>query len=121
MSGEAIDHERHRGTAAGLGEECSAHGERPAGAHGGVAQQDRPRWDRLVGDAGANTLVGLAGMDLLDGKAGIDTVSYAEDAAFGGPSGVLVDLAAGIGVDGFGDWDTLVSIENLTGSNAGTQ
>lgn len=72
--------------------------------------------DVLFGDAGDNTLVGLGGLDVLDGKAGIDTVSYAEDAAFGGARGVLVDLAAGIGVDGFGDWDTLVSIENIIGS-----
>ncbi|WP_109122336.1 DUF4347 domain-containing protein, partial [Azospirillum sp. TSO22-1] len=75
--------------------------------------------DTLTGDAGGNWfqagagndwLDGGAGSDTLDGGDGIDTASYAGAA---GP--VSVDLAAGMAsVDG--DIDTLIGIENVTGS-----
>ena len=77
--------------------------------------------DTLTGDAGANvinaldgddTLNGGAGDDTLDGGDGNDTASY-EDAA----SGVTVSLAIATAqeTDGAGT-DTLMHIENLTGS-----
>jgi Ca2+-binding RTX toxin-like protein len=75
--------------------------------------------DTLTGDDSANSLSGGAGNDLLvgglgddrlDGGAGIDTVGYETAAA-----GVTADLAAGIATGGAGS-DTLVLIENLTGS-----
>ena len=68
--------------------------------------------NKLSGGAGSDTLIGGLGDDALDGGDGLDTASYATAA-----SGVSVSLAivgaqntlsAGI--------DTLISIENLTGS-----
>lgn len=77
-------------------------------------------WDTLKGSSGANrlmggdggdTLMGRGGDDMLDGGGGFDTASYAEALA-----GVTVDLAiAGPQSTGEGA-DTLISIENLTGS-----
>ncbi|MGL4963139.1 MAG: beta strand repeat-containing protein [Inquilinus sp.] len=79
--------------------------------------------DTLLGNAGANTLSGWggsdvlrggAGADRLDGGAGTDTATY-----YTGAAGVTVDLAAGTGTGGEAQGDTLVGIENLTGSNLG--
>jgi Ca2+-binding RTX toxin-like protein len=77
-------------------------------------------FDTLKGDGGANRLsggaandmlMGRGGDDVLDGGDGADTASYAEASA-----GVTVDLAlAGPQNTGEGV-DTLISIENLTGS-----
>lgn len=78
--------------------------------------------DSLVGTAGNDSLFGLGGNDtldggpgddLLDGGEGIDTADYAAHFA-----GIFADLAAGTVSDGF-DTDTLVSIENLRGTQAG--
>src|SRR6185312_6832352 len=65
----------------------------------------------LAGNAGDNILIGLGGNDMLDGGAGIDTASYA-----GSSAGVTVSLMTGIGSGGDAAGDTLVRIENLTGS-----
>ncbi|MFZ5616823.1 MAG: calcium-binding protein, partial [Pseudomonadota bacterium] len=78
--------------------------------------------DSLRGGADDDTLIGGAGDDVLHGgdepaglatgtADGIDTASYAMDAA-----GVIVDLSHGVAIDGNGDTDTLVSIENVIGS-----
>jgi len=76
--------------------------------------------DTLTGDAGSNALrgldgndllAGLAGADTLDGGTGVDTASYLASA-----DGVTIDLAAGTGLGGDAEGDTLVSIENLIGS-----
>ena len=67
--------------------------------------------NRLIGGGGSDTLMGRAGDDILDGGDGFDTASYADASA-----GVTVDLAiAGPQSTGEGA-DTLISIENLTGS-----
>jgi serralysin len=67
--------------------------------------------DRLDGRAGDDTLNGGSGNDTLDGGSGGDTASYAEATA-----GVTVDLAV-TGPQSTGEGsDTLISIENLTGS-----
>ena len=79
--------------------------------------------DTLEGNAGNNLLAGLAGADRVDGGAGIDTASYAASSA-----GVTVSLMTGLGSGGDAQGDTLIRIENLTGSalndtlegNAGT-
>ena len=63
-------------------------------------------------------LDGGAGNDTLDGGDGSDLVSYVSDAQFGGTAGVNVNLATGIAIDGFGNTDTLISIEGVSGSNA---
>jgi Ca2+-binding RTX toxin-like protein len=69
--------------------------------------------DSLSGDFGDDTLIGGTGNDLLDGGDGFDRVSYATAAA-----GVTVDLnATGPQDMGSHGIDTLVSIENVTGSN----
>jgi Ca2+-binding RTX toxin-like protein len=78
--------------------------------------------DILIGNALKNTLNGLAGNDLLignggddilDGGNGTDTVSYRRSPS---ASGVSVDLSTGVATDGIDGVDTLISIENLIGS-----
>jgi len=66
--------------------------------------------DNLVGTFGNETLIGLAGNDALDGGAGTDTANYAS-----ATSAVTVNLATGLATGGAGS-DTLVNIENVTGS-----
>lgn len=66
----------------------------------------------LSGGVGADLLVGNTGNDTLDGGADVDTVSYA-----GAASGVSVDLGSGMASDGLGGTDTLIDIENVTGSD----
>jgi Ca2+-binding RTX toxin-like protein len=67
--------------------------------------------NRLIGGDGNDTLMGREGDDTLDGGSGADTASYAEAAR-----GITVDLAiSGPQSTGEGS-DTLISIENLTGS-----
>jgi Ca2+-binding RTX toxin-like protein len=70
--------------------------------------------DYIYGREGNDTLEGGAGADLLDGGVGIDTASYAASS-----SGVYVDLGAGTAFGGDASGDTLISIENLTGSRFG--
>ena len=65
----------------------------------------------MIGNSGNNTLAGLGGADALDGDAGTDTATYAASVA-----GVNVSLATGLGSGGDAEGDTLVNIENLTGS-----
>ena len=77
--------------------------------------------DRLTGDANANSLkggagndvlVGSGGGDVMNGGEGIDKADYSNsDAA------VIVNLTTGVGVGGLAQGDTLISIENVTGSN----
>lgn len=67
----------------------------------------------LEGGAGADTLIGAGGIDILTGGAGIDTADYS-----GATNSVVVSLAAGeASADGYGGTDTLVQIENITGSS----
>ena len=72
--------------------------------------------DSFTGDDNNNLFQRLAGADTLDGGLGSDTADYSRDAAEGGTAGVTVDLATGKATDGFGATDTLVSIENATGT-----
>ena len=67
--------------------------------------------DTLIGAGGDDTLSGGKGVETIDGGAGSDTASYVFDTA-----GVSVDLDRQRATDGWGDRDTLVSIENATGS-----
>jgi Ca2+-binding RTX toxin-like protein len=67
--------------------------------------------DRLDGGNGNDHLEGGAGADVLDGGPGSDTASYA-----GSPSGVTVLLYNGNKWGGDAEGDTLISIENLIGS-----
>ncbi|WP_342240565.1 M10 family metallopeptidase C-terminal domain-containing protein [Inquilinus sp. OTU3971] len=67
--------------------------------------------DRLVGGDGDDLFEGGVGADRLDGGAGIDTARY-----YGSNGGVTVDLSTGATSGGDAWGDTLVSIENITGS-----
>ena len=67
--------------------------------------------DVLNGHDGSDVLVGGAGADQLVGEAGSDTADYSASAA-----GVTVNLAAGTGLGGDAQGDTLATIENVTGS-----
>lgn len=70
------------------------------------------RDDHLFGGDGRDILEGGRGSDHLDGGDGEDTASYASSG-----NGVMVDLAAGRGYMGAAYGDTLVSIENVLGSD----
>jgi Ca2+-binding RTX toxin-like protein len=63
--------------------------------------------------SGNDTLVGGAGNDTLDGNNGIDTADYGRES---GTNGVTVNLVTGTATDTFGGTDTLVDIENVTGT-----
>ncbi|WP_342235408.1 calcium-binding protein [Inquilinus sp. OTU3971] len=67
--------------------------------------------DLLNGHGGGDVLVGGAGADQLVGEAGTDTADYSASTA-----GVTVNLAAGTGLGGDAQGDTLATIENLSGS-----
>lgn len=68
--------------------------------------------DFLYGNGGNDMLKGGAGADSLNGGSGIDTANYT-----GSDEGVTVNLNTGTGVGGTAEGDTLVNIENLTGSS----
>jgi Ca2+-binding RTX toxin-like protein len=63
-------------------------------------------------------LGGGAADDYLNGGRGNDTANYYYDAFFGGTQGVVVDLDSNWAKDGFGNYDTLVSLENVYGTNS---
>jgi Ca2+-binding RTX toxin-like protein len=78
--------------------------------------------DTLTGSAGANVLQGWsgddvlrggAGADTLDGGAGTDTASYFESSL-----GISVSLVTGKGAGGDAQGDSLIGIENLSGSQS---
>ncbi len=68
--------------------------------------------DRLYGGSGNDSLTGGSGADWLDGGAGIDTAYYISSSA-----GVFINLLSGKGKGGDAEGDTLISIENVVGSN----
>ncbi len=86
-----------------------------------ISGQDGNDWirgnggiDRIFGGNGNDLIEGGSGNDLIDGGAGIDTASY-----FNSTHGVIANLEFGTASTlgaGPEDNDTLVSIENLTGS-----
>ncbi|MBX2855140.1 MAG: hypothetical protein KTR21_09135 [Rhodobacteraceae bacterium] len=90
--------------------------------------------DAFIGDALANSFFGLGGADSFIGGAGADVIDGGEGEtlglgagfldsdlvnynAEGGGGGVTVDLSSNIGVDSFGDTDTLIEIENVNGTS----
>ena len=68
--------------------------------------------ERFDGGAGSDAFFGSGGLDILDGGEGMDRVSY-----FSNASAVVVDFAAGTAQKGASGTDTLISIENVSGSN----
>ena len=95
--------------------------------------------DQFYGSDGNDVFAGLAGNDYLDGGKGSDTVDYSFDEEAGGKAGVVVNLSAQenagpaspaspaapplvasqTALDGFGNVDTLLNIENVIGTNFG--
>ena len=89
--------------------------------------------DTLTGGTGNDRFQGREGLDVIDGGAGTDQVEYNNDFDDNGDElGVIVNLSAaqisagrdgvtynvapGTALDGWGDTDTLLNIENVTGS-----
>ena len=77
--------------------------------------------DTITGDANANTLEGGDGNDTLSGRGGVDTLDGGDGVDTADYSsavgGINANLAIGAtSVDGFGTNDTLIDIENITGS-----
>ncbi|WAP70325.1 S8 family serine peptidase [Jiella pelagia] len=70
--------------------------------------------DSLFGFGGNDILAGGAGADILDGGANIDVANYVFSS---GP--VTVDLTTGTGLGGDAQGDTLINIENVSGSRFG--
>lgn len=88
----------------------------------GLTISDDAGTGQLIGGSAADRLSGLSGDDQLDGGAGDDTIDggAGTDIYFAsGPAGVIVDLSAGTAIDGYGDFDTLLSIENVRGTSRG--
>jgi Ca2+-binding RTX toxin-like protein len=67
--------------------------------------------DTIFGLNGSDILNGGGGADILDGGDGSDTAAY-----YKSPGGVVVSLITGVGTGGDANGDTLISIENLVGS-----
>jgi Ca2+-binding RTX toxin-like protein len=82
------------------------------GTNGGDSLYGGAAADVINGLNGNDTLKGFGGADRLDGGNGIDTVFYGDSSA-----GVGINLATGRGVGGTAEGDTLISIENVFGSN----
>ncbi|CAE7822018.1 frpC [Symbiodinium microadriaticum] len=75
--------------------------------------------DEAYGMEGDDFIMGGSGDDLIDGGEGFDTVQYQEDGldSNGAPTqGINVNLATKSAVDGFGDTDTLLNVEAVSGS-----
>jgi Ca2+-binding RTX toxin-like protein len=70
--------------------------------------------DHIYGLDGNDGILGGAGADDINGGSGIDTANYSDSG-----TGVMVSLMEGRGSSGTAEGDTLVSIENLTGSAYG--
>ena len=79
--------------------------------------------DHIYGGAGDDHIYGGGGYDVLDGGQGND---YIDGGAQGdwtvysdadSPAGVTVNLATGTAIDGWGNTDTLVNVENIIGSD----
>ncbi len=72
--------------------------------------------DVMIGKGIAESFMGLGGSDNINGGAGIDEVRYDRDSVHNGDLGIIVNLATGQAIDGFGDQDTLENIENVRGT-----
>ncbi len=81
--------------------------------------------DKFVGSAADDEFSGFRGRDVLNGGAGRDAAVYYSDEFYGGRLGITVDLetsflkgvAKGFAIDGFGQRDTLISMEDIFATN----
>jgi Ca2+-binding RTX toxin-like protein len=69
--------------------------------------------DIILGKGGADTLTGAGGNDILNGGPGVDTVLYSGSTAV--KANLSTEFATGVGMD------SLLSVENLTGSSGNDQ
>lgn len=99
------------GSATGFGTDNVVNFENIIGSANGDTLIGDAQNNSLSGGAGDDVLEGAAGNDVLNGGAGTDTADFSNAAA-----AVSVNLAAGT-ASGDGE-DTLVAIENVTGSDA---
>ncbi|WP_201835562.1 hypothetical protein [Microvirga zambiensis] len=73
-------------------------------------------------DAITQRFIGYGGNDTFDGSNGINEIDYRADArAAGLTSGMIIDLGTGKVTDATGDEDTLISIENIRGTESNDQ
>ena len=81
--------------------------------------------DKITGGNASDTFFGGSGNDTIDGGAGRDTANYMDDTFDGTANvavtglGVKVNLATGIATDNWGNTDTLLNIEDVSGSRFG--
>ncbi|MEP7300972.1 MAG: calcium-binding protein [Caldimonas sp.] len=75
--------------------------------------------DQVTGGNGSDNFFPGSGNDTIDGGAGVDNLNYFDDGFDGAgvsTHGVVVDLATGTATDNWSGNDTLISIENVSGS-----
>ncbi|HEY1711027.1 MAG TPA: calcium-binding protein [Rhizomicrobium sp.] len=99
-------------TSGPINETGTAHADVLFGSSGNDVLNGGDGDDILLGGDGNDILIGGNGLDDYNGGAGQDKVSY----AYSADEGVKVDLAKGVAVFGDGAKESLVSIENVSGS-----
>lgn len=72
--------------------------------------------DTFIGDGNDNRFRGLVGNDTIDGGEGNDTIDHRRDTNYGGNAGIVANLSSSTVIDGYGNTDTLTSIENVIGT-----
>ena len=82
------------------------------GTNGGDTLHGTAAADTISGFGGNDSLKGFGGADHLDGGVGIDTAFYDDSTV-----GVGVNLATGRGLGGSAEGDTLINVENVSGSS----
>ena len=71
----------------------------------------------LYGAAGGGTtFTGLGGVDIMFGTGLNNTADYSQDAANGGTAGIIAYLPSNFVQDGFGTYDYVSGIQNITGT-----
>lgn len=75
------------------------------------------RSDTIVGNSQDNIFRGFDGVDAINGGSGRDTVDFWDDEVFNGANVNLSFATEQVQNDGFGNRETLVSIENLWGTH----
>lgn len=76
------------------------------------------KFDDIVKNANADNgyFLLLEGDDRLDGRGGFTQLDYGREALYGATNGISLDLSKKTAIDGFGDIDTLRSIERVLGT-----
>jgi len=88
-----------------------------------LSNMDAIRGTRLADVFTSSSAIGfqsfrpLAGNDTIIGSSATDRLDYARDSSFGGNAGVVVNLATGTAIDGFGNTDTLSDIDWVIGTS----